>query len=360
MFHPVFKLVKKTYIALIMLSIVHYIPAQVPETASLPGVNQVECSLGMWIEKVVGNQKAWKVVISGKEIMWIDVKGFDFTPSEPYEWGLGSGSGPGYHNRWILQSATSLADKGFIPQYALPVLNDEFGSTNGTIRLKDKYNNPVYSTDLRPNKKAQVFFLKDEPNFWHPEEPNWSYYWKQIVDKKKISSLKYLTLSEIIKVCKKDVIACVQAKGDRSCVYRQLISEKPGYTNNVGIHAFVEILAHENHHITLAEYFWPNGYNPDNSGCNNETDGPYSDCDKDYYPKWFEISDDGKLYKFDPYNDVDRYEQKKDGSPYWRSNGYRYEEDKCLEIQKKAKVNVYDTEDWSFDLNNIFQGKQWK
>ncbi|MBK9962132.1 MAG: hypothetical protein IPP06_12640 [Saprospiraceae bacterium] len=92
-------------------------------------------------------------------------QGFDFTPSEPYEWGLGSGSGPGYHNRWILQSATSLVDKGFIPQYALPLLNDEFGSMNGTIRLKDKYNNPVYSTDLRPNKKAQVFFLKDEPNF---------------------------------------------------------------------------------------------------------------------------------------------------------------------------------------------------
>jgi|JI10StandDraft_1071094.scaffolds.fasta_scaffold38185_3 hypothetical protein len=354
MFHPFFKVVKKTYIALIMLSIVHYIPAQVPETASLPGVNQVECSLGMWIEKVVGNQKAWKVVISGKKIMWIDVKGFDFTPSEPYEWGLGSGSGPGYHNRWILQSATSLVYKGFIPQYALPELNDEFGSMNGTIRLKDKYNNPVYSTDLRPNKKAQVFFLKDEPNFWHPEEPNWSYYWKQIVDKKKITGFNFVT--DIEKTCgSKAALACVH-RFQTEVYYRQKVSENSGWTTNKGIHSFIEILAHENEHLEINNELWGGVYDS------------ALDLDTDFYPDWWEDGV-GAKYGFLSNSHCDKY-GKENGcanvQDYGNLNninnsaGFKYEESRCIHAQKTAIVNEKDHLDWSFDPKNTFQGKNWK
>ena len=352
MFHPFFKLVKKTYIALIMLSIFHYIPAQVPETAPLPGDNQVECSLGMWIEKVVGNQKAWKVVISGKKIIWIDVKGFDFTPSEPYEWGLGSGSGPGYHNRWILQSATSLVDKGFIPQYALPELNDEFGSTNGTIRLKDKYNNPVYSTDLRPNRKAQVFFLKDEPNFWKMHEPNWFYYWKQFVSLGKGIELIY----------EGDLgnVGGYVYPGGKTIYIGKNASTINARWGRTGIHLLVEVIAHENEHITIFEELWPFGYNPDKD-CNS----PNSDCDNDRYPTWFELSEKGVMFGFSPLEPTDNYDEKTlvVEDELWFSNpaGYKYEEYRCRRIaEPNANVKIYDQFDWSFDPEGLYQGKQFK
>ena len=332
MLHPFFKVVKKTYIALVMLSNVHYIPAQIPETTPLPGGNQVECSSGMRIEKVVGNEKVWKVVISGQEKMWIDVKGFDFTPSEPYEWGLGSGSGPGYQNKWTLESASSLTDKGFIPQYALPQYNEEFGSKNGTIRLTDKYNNSVYSTDIRPNKKAQVFFLKDEPNFWHPTEPNWFHYWSQIVNLHRIKKIKYDD--------KDNNFACT-TRFDNSFIttFRQEASEKNWITTHSGIHTFVETIVHENKHIEIWNNWWPNGYNIS------------LDSDKDYVPDIWELNE-GKIFKFDV--------PQLDGYEVGGMAGIKYEEMLCEIEELNSNFNQYDMKDWSFDLSHKFQGKQWK
>ncbi|MBK9962130.1 MAG: hypothetical protein IPP06_12630 [Saprospiraceae bacterium] len=47
------------------------------------GGNQVECSSGMWIEKVVGNPKSLESCHQWPRKKWIDVKGFDLPHRNP-------------------------------------------------------------------------------------------------------------------------------------------------------------------------------------------------------------------------------------------------------------------------------------
>ena len=69
--------------------------------------------------------------------------------------------------------------------------------------------------------------------------------------------------------------------------YTQKSSEYNDETTHQGLQTFVEVVVHENHHITLWNYFQPNGYQP---RCADEIGGPNADYDQDYYPTWFELS----------------------------------------------------------------------
>ena len=210
------------------------------------------------------------------------------------------------------------------------------------------------------NKIVQVFFLLGQPSFWNPAEPNWSYYWKQFVDKKKIGSLIYV--KEIEKYCgSKTPIACVLNRlTTRDVYYRQVASEFSGYTSlNFGIHTFIEIIAHENEHVVIAEELWPNGYDKS------------KDSDGDFYPDWFEVSEIGKKYGFSVSDFCDSYKIDKKMCPnklYDLKNisnpdnpaGFYYEESRCADVQLGATVDSHDHLDWSYDKNNIFQGKNFK
>ena len=286
----------------------------------------------------------------------IKLKALDPTFSANYTWELGSGSNNTFMRYWNLypNEFEALDGVSYINgTFSMPVNNSDFGKTNGVIRVKDNSG----ETALH---QAQVFFEKDAPSFWNPAEPNWSYYWKQFVDKKLISSLNFLPDAELKLVCGEKAIACTAATTDKKCYYRQLASEYAGYTSNQGIHTFIEILAHENHHIVLFNYFWPNGYNPDNSRCQDGIGGSNADCDNDKYPTWFEISQEGMDWGFDPTDDTDKYDYQVTGRPDWWSIGRSYEEAKCVEVQRSANFSINDQHDWSYDKKNTNQGKQFK
>ena len=139
-------------------------------------------------------------------------------------------------------------------------------------------------------------------------------------------------------------------------------SEFQSNLNRKGIHTFIGVIAHESEHINIKKYHWPNGYLPD-SDCNS----PFSDCDYDRYPKWFEdIPEMRELYGFHPTVGLDAYNLENvfnfdQENNIYNPAGYRYEEYRCRQIaEKNANVTQYDMKDWSFELSHKFQGKQWK
>jgi hypothetical protein len=204
------------------------------------------------------------------------------------------------------------------------------------------------------NKIVQVFFLLSQPSFWNPAELNWSYYWKQFVDKKLITAFTFV--KDIESKCgRKTALACIH-KFDTEVYYRQIVSENTGWTTNKGIHAFNEVLAHENEHIKINNELWPNGYDKS------------LDLDTDLYPDWWE-NGPGAAFRFltnwhcDLYSKEAGCENVQDVN--WLENprnsaGYRYEETRCVNVQKNAIVNGNDGNDWSFDPINKFQGKNLK
>jgi hypothetical protein len=156
-----------------------------------------------------------------------------------------------------------------------------------------------------------------------------------------------MTHAQLTNKCKSDkAIACVNASSDRKCFYRQIASENTGYTSNKGINTFLEVLAHENHQITLRVFFWPNGYTGDED---HNNDGYKDDFDGDLYPNCFEKSQEGRDNGFDWMNTDDKYDTKFPDCAPCKSVGYKYEEAKCVQVQKNANVTTNDEQDWSFD-----------
>lgn len=182
------------------------------------------------------------------------------------------------------------------------------------------------------------------------------------MDKKKIRQMIFLSKENIGKpeYCNDgEVYACMTDRENAKIMYyTQKSSEYNDETTHKGLHTFVEVVAHENHHITLWNYFWPSGYHPDNSGCADEIGVPNADCDNDYYPSWFEISNEGKKYGFNPTLEQDAYGFRTRFSSTWRSAGYIYEEEKCRGMEH-LNSKGYDQFDWSYDRFNLFQGKKW-
>jgi len=72
------------------------------------------------------------------------------------------------------------------------------------------------------NKIVQVFFLLGQPSYWNPAEPNWFYYWKQFVDKKKTRQIYFLSKWIIVKpeYCNDDEVnACISERENAKIMY---------------------------------------------------------------------------------------------------------------------------------------------
>ncbi|MFN8279951.1 MAG: hypothetical protein U0V49_06675 [Saprospiraceae bacterium] len=314
--------------------------------------------------------KTFKVVVSQTKSFPIDVFGLDFFPSPPYKWELGDF--PLGSIKWELRPVNLLQGKTEIKIDAvnntlMPKSNDYFGDKYGVVKLSDHNGNSTLSTDPYLNKKVQVFFEKDAPNPSNPNEPNWSYYWKQFVDKNRIESLQFV--QDITNYCSSSFpgtkvttnSGCTNRLSRRT-TYGQAISQTFSIEpKNKGIHNFIAVLAHENHHIVLWEEFWPppNGYT---GNLDLDKDGKLDDEDGDGYPNWFEKSQTGKDYDFRLNHKGDIFgatEIDNEGYEVF-SSGTIYEEFECNKKLRSADVTSKDHLDWSFDPTGKFQGKNWK
>ena len=181
----------------------------------------------------------------------------------------------------------------------------------------------------------QVFFNKDEYNIHDNSVPNWFYYWKQIINLKLISQL--LFDPQLEDYGSTDPL-------NRITKISQQASENNDETDDDGIHAFFETIEHENHHNVIWDEIWPNGYDP------------ALDTDNDFYRDyWEDLSSAGIAYGFHSNDNSDEY-----GNEF--GSGYMYEEDNCRNLEHliSSIKTLYDLEDWSYDPNLIYQGKQWK
>lgn len=332
--------------------------AQDPETLDRGDV-KIECAADLQIVEF-NSTKPYKVVVTQDQTRKheIKLKALDPTFSANYTWELGSGTIVTFKKYWNLypNELAALDGVSYISgTFFMPPNNSDFGETNGVILLKDNSG----EKDLR---QAQVFFEKDAPSYWNPNEPNWSYYWKQFVDLKEIN--KIIFVPNIKSKCPTSEHACtainIRDFSNLNTYYSQKFSEEIYISPTAkGLHAFLAMLAHENHHIVIAKQFWPNGYtgNQDLDG-----DGILDDEDGDTYPNWFETSDIGKKYKFKLNNKFDKFggiEILDDGTEVL-SSGTMYEEDECNKIALGINQKIYDKLDWSFDVKNLFQGKNWQ
>ena len=331
--------------------------AQDPETLDRGDV-KIECAADLQIVEF-NSTKPFKVVVT-EDISRkheIKLKALDPTFSANYTWGLGSGTITAFKKYWNLYPNEFAALDGVsyisAPLFFMPQNNSDFGETNGVILLKDNSG----EKDLR---QAQVFFEKDAPNFWNPDEPNWFYYWKQFVEyDNKDYGLKFS--QNIQSDC--NVIGAVACCNHikKLLIFGQSVSEN--YNQTTDIHGFIQNLAHEDSHATIRKSRWPNGYDKT------------KDKDSDYVPDEWESTQEGIDYDFDPAEFCDIFSA---GSQYKaqcpdkvvdfrnlandkNSADFRYQEISCRvqEQLSKSKFSNYDKLDFSFDPKGIFNGKAW-
>jgi|JI10StandDraft_1071094.scaffolds.fasta_scaffold01464_5 hypothetical protein len=412
MFHPFFKVVKKTYIALIMLSIVHYIPAQVPETAPLPGGNQVECLSGLTIKNFSSHNNTWKVVVSGMDIEGkmvkekIKYKAIGHDPNSNLTWKLFSGVGS--EDYWDLKPLNSTTwnstGEAYIPYEKHPVNNSDFGEANGIVKLTSG-SQSVLSTDPIPNpgKAIQVYFRKDDPNYFDKNVPNWFYYWSQLVaNNLSVESIPLFdentqTWNSNPSNITFELIYCNSGKfqwqdgapgvdityGENTFGFRPSKIEYPlgsgiyvgkdfnlfipiikiGQANGYwdlanpsieGIQCFYETVLHEIHHTNLFLKMYPDGYT---SALDADLDG-YADSEELIYNntnpsrKQFKLGDNNHKDKYKSYN----YSDYLLGTVL--NAATMYEEDLCR-IEQKNGSNSLNSFDWSYDPNNKVIGKNW-
>jgi hypothetical protein len=228
--------------------------------------------------------------------------------------------------------------------------NDAFGSTHGNISVKDfdgNIANGNCKVFYNKNDKKNPFFhitsnYIDDNGVTHIIEgtPNWFYYWTKVIrPNTKIKSVTYVA-SYITGYAATDAVT-------KETYVSNLTSEYNDITGDRGIHTYHQTLYHENEHINIYDKFWLNGYDAS------------LDKDNDLYPdKWEDTDPVAKKYKFKSDYPEDKYTH-----PSKMSAGFRYEEDLChnieLNIHKNDK-NKFNNDDWSFDIDNLNQGKQWK
>jgi len=299
-----------------------------PETTTNPGPpNPLLCSAGQLEIIDFNGEKAFKVVVG----LPITIRGMHSPLENPYSWQLGHGDLTHFAPYWPLSPPPlALTGQTTIPTSALPVNNSDFGETHGIIKLSSNANATTLST-----KKVQVFFNKDEYNIHDNSVPNWFYYWKQIINLKLISQL--LFDPQLEDYGSTDPL-------NRITKISQQASENNDETDDDGIHAFFETIEHENHHNVIWDEIWPNGYDP------------ALDTDNDFYRDyWEDLSSAGIAYGFHSNDNSDEY-----GNEF--GSGYMYEEDNCRNLEHliSSIKTLYDLEDWSYDPNLIYQGKQWK
>ena len=348
----------------------------------------------------------YKVVV-GREIDY-KVKGNN---GSNWNWELGSGTCSNFTNYWNLNATGSPAvfkmksngnNKAIIPLSQLPTSNSDFGPKHGSVKVS---NNVEASCNIDPvGTKVEVFFEKDAPNQHKPTEPNWYYYWSQILSPAdlQIPGIKLYNWNNkafdtiptpyaITLMYDPPPYAPGQAatigKTDSQAWDFESYAELPngpiidkaviGYKSDMGktefksgcgqsgiefvsntalygIDMFYTTFIHEKEHHLIKCDFWANGQYLQ------------LDNDRDGYPDVWETTDPDaqNIYMFtihmtnlgmDKY--VSGYVPSLQGIQV--SAETSYEEVRCRQEQIKH-IGKHYNKDWSFDPTHTVQGKQWK
>jgi hypothetical protein len=131
-----------------------------------------------------------------------------------------------------------------------------------------------------------------------------------------------------------------------------------------GIHAFYSTVAHEVEHARITSEVW----NFTHLSIPDVKAGYMLIYDRDrdnYKDIWEELSPAGLEYKFNPDPDEDGIKDRYHPD-YLHcfctgtcSAGTQYEETRCRNVEKALNLNAINAFDWSYDMTNTHQGKQW-
>lgn len=265
-------------------------------------------------------------------------------------------------------------------QSLTPLENDDYGSRYGTIVVECKNRRgiklsvssaPIFDINLNAGllkfkirmrfmgtDQARLFYHKYGP-YGNPSSiiPNWFHFWA--VNRLAYNINAYQEVNWDFQVPGKFAKTEIHYGNQllsRLTLYNLCSTKNKITINNAeGIHCFNSTMWHEFKHLSMANDFWPNGYdylgNP-----------PTNDKDRDLYPDdWESDSNGGQKFKFNIGPD--------DRIPWeMGTSGYDYEENSCHEVEKfkyqNGECNDFDLMDWSYDrgvnVQFIFQGKQWK
>jgi len=340
------------------------------------------------------NKKERKVVV-GREFKYNS----DVKSAGQWTWGIGADAGTSLSNIWNATFTPSIAGteenkgKGIIPKTDLPLYNGDFGLTRGKVKVS----NALGETG---DDDVKVFFIKNDLNNVHSTtEPNWFYYWKQILPDKQYNlpifnkdnpdqptnqsiHIDFLYSDQGRYVWNPGVgfvlgntdifpflipidfsnpsgpryaddyrIEMTLGEGTaKICGHELLENLSTGEitvlsgTGSDGISCFHQVYIHEMFHIEIWKDNYPMGYRDD------------QDSDKDGY------SDD-----FENRHAVEGFINGNDNS-YKNgkgSVGYEYEERLCRAIEDASNSSLLDPLDWSFETdanktNGRPQGKNWK
>jgi len=251
--------------------------------------------------------------------------------SSTKDWGLNNPDGQPTHTSGDYLEA----DVTFT---GLPTNNLDFGRKKVTITVDGI---------VKDQKVMEVFFPKDETNHGGGNaDPNWFHYWKQFIPFDRIATLIFVR-PQGSNYAETDSIA-------RSTSVFQKSSEENDATGDTGLHAFYQVLVHENRHISLWEGWWGVGGTPN----------PSLDTDGDSYPDSFESAPIGQQFFFSVGSNDDFLQGVPSADPNapfpGMPAGFNYEETECKNAATQVTATRYDQLDWSYDPLNLYQGKQHK
>jgi alpha-tubulin suppressor-like RCC1 family protein len=221
----------------------------------------------------------------------------------------------------------------------LPANNSDFGRKNVKITVDGV---------VKDQKVMEVFYPKDETNHGggNATDPNWFHYWKQFIPLDRIATVIFVR-PQGSNYAATDPVA-------RNTQIFQKASEENDATGDTGLHAFYQVLVHENRHISLWEGWWGVGGTPNQS----------LDIDGDSYPDSFESAPIGQQFFFSVGSNDDFLQGVPSADPNapfpGMSAGFNYEETECKNAAMQVTATPYDQLDWSYDPLNFYQGKQHK
>lgn len=136
----------------------------------------------------------------------------------------------------------------------------------------------------------------------------------------------------------------------RSHTYDESTGEETGDIIYKGIEGFVATVLHELKHWELKVELW--------IGTGYDT---ADDCDGDGYPDSWEAGPIGMQYGFNPQEkDIYNFNYAQEETLEAAGAAAWYEEVRCRICEFNGPRHILNDKDWSFDISNQFQGKNWK
>lgn len=251
----------------------------------------------LWIEefKTPFSQENWNIVlgenIKFKALATNNCTNFHWSFLSKWGQPLNNGSKEG-NNMYIDANSGSLK----------PIENKDFGKQHGIVVLKCKYKNMELSVSssiffkqnpkivpvidilgmrfMAYEKKAVMFFNKDDQYISNLPEPNWFIYWKNGPCAYELDKFDLIVFDPFI-----DSYAKTHFRfrfNDHPFTKLTLYALASKYNDIVpeakGVHCFNTVIWHELEHIKIKRNFWPNGYIGSN------------DKDRDGYPDDWEAT----------------------------------------------------------------------